>query len=1482
MASIDASVRRRPRAPRARPVGLSLLAGVLLALSAIGAASASASIPAGIAWNGLLGSDSAPAYVTLPGNVEVERASLGNNFNLAIGDNGKLYAWGDNSKGELGDGTTTDQTTPEEVSLPGGVEPVQVATGGGSYEFSLVLGANGELYTAGDDSEGQLGIGQDSGTSDTFVEVELPEGVTATSIAAGVAYALAAGSNGKVYAWGYNPYGELGDGTTTSEDTPEAISLPNGATATAVAAGYSNSFALASDGTLYGWGAAGTLLGDNTPPGDYGEVFGPAAVTMPAGVTVAAVTEYQAGNDVAFAIGSDGHLYGWGDNYDGELGDGTGNPEYAPVPISLPGGAEASAVAAGPGDNYVIDTSGQVYSDGIDEGYDLGDATAGTGDVKETFEPIDQPSGFSATAVYPGGYDNDENPGEYAVAVGSTSHEAPRFTVDSPPGSLAGGSGVDYTFTAVGEPAPTYALAPGAPAWLLINPTTGELTGTAPAGYELASYSVLAESTAGTTTAGPFYLADPSSTATVSGSVYDGQSATSNPTGAVVDACASGSSFCIQAPVQGDGSFSLSAIVGTTLTLTAYPPQGGDFGGPSAAVPDQTVPAGGLSDVDLVLPAAESVSLGLGSQPAGTTAPTLVWTEGTQVTESGCSDGFGAVSVQGQVGGTGQWQTNIYPLTESPPGSGDYIGTVPPQYPTHGSVSIESRISCPPLSNLAPSLGPAGGGTTVQVTGSGFTGATQVDFGSTPASSFQVISDEDVQAVAPPGSGTVPVTVTTPSGPLTSDDYTYQAVTGVSPASGVPAGGNTVTITGTGLGSVDAVDFGGVRAAFTPVSGTEVTATAPAQAAGTVDVTVGTVYGGTTPTSAADRYTYTTTPGGGVVARRAAGHARPTATATAAASPRLTLLGALARRVTELVTENAGELVAGFENSEAASQAIEQFLTGVDPCKLGQLALAQALKAALEVPTEAYLDAVVPELVATVVAATAETGPGALAAGAITAVAAHFATGYLLDYFSDIIADQVLANLGCEQATPGVMPPIVINALIDPSGNVLDTNGNPIGGATVTILRSDVFAGPFTPVDVTQPGIEPATNPETTDTAGTFMWDVDSGFYEVQAGSGSCTDPNDPSSSTATIGPYPVPPPQTGLTITLSCPDESPAPTPTVTGLGVTSGPPAGGTSVQVSGTGFTPTSTASFGGTAATSTQYLSPTALLAVSPAGSGSADVVVQGPGGSSATSAADEFFYGNAPQVTGLSVTQGSTAGGTSVTISGSGFTGATGVGFGSQPASAFTVTSDGAIQATAPAGMAGTVDVTVETPAGGSTPVSADQFTYVTPSSGGGINTNTNTNTTTTTTPTSPGTPGLTAIFPPSAPRAPVLSAVSLVARTFTAHAGTMLRLTLSEAAGVSVVVEHSKSGRRRRGGPCRANAKKGTRCTLVVRVATLSLTGAKGADRLKFAPGDLPAGSYTARVVAQTTAGSSAPATVHFTIEKPKKAKKAKKAKKRH
>jgi hypothetical protein len=184
------------------------------------------------------------------------------------------------------------------------------------------------------------------------------------------------------------------------------------------------------------------------------------------------------------------------------------------------------------------------------------------------------------------------------------------------------------------------------------------------------------------------------------------------------------------------------------------------------------------------------------------------------------------------------------------------------------------NFNCEPVqavaltSSVMPDAGPATGGTSVAITGTGFTGATVVAFGGTNATSFIVNNDSSITATAPAGSGIVDVIVTTAAGVSpggAADQFTYSGtptpvptVTSIASNLDLPYGGSAITITGTNfLTGVTNVSFGSNNAAgFLVTSATSIAAITPPGTAGTVDVTV-TNSGGTSATGAADRFIYT-------------------------------------------------------------------------------------------------------------------------------------------------------------------------------------------------------------------------------------------------------------------------------------------------------------------------------------------------------------------------------------------------------------------------------------------------------------------------------------------------------------------------------------------------------------------------------------------------------------------------------------------------
>jgi large repetitive protein len=316
---------------------------------------------------------------------------------------GQLYSWGQGAFGADGDGSTADQAVPVAVSLPAGVTATVIATGSVG-DTELAIGSGGNVYAWGGNEAGQLGNGSGgdpatmtcpNGPSDvscaqTPVVVSLPAGVTPAAVAAGDITGYALVSGGTVYAWGGAADGELGNDTLGSKscasgsgaiypctDTPVTVLLPAGVTATAISAGSADGYAVGSDGNLYAWGSnLNGQLGNGTVSAG-SDV--PVQVSLPAGVTPVSV---DGGDGTAYAIGSDGKLYAWGAAGSGQLGNGTLGTQTCnnttcqttPVLVSFPAGVQATAVAAGDSSTYAIGSDGRIYAWGSDENGSLGGA----------------------------------------------------------------------------------------------------------------------------------------------------------------------------------------------------------------------------------------------------------------------------------------------------------------------------------------------------------------------------------------------------------------------------------------------------------------------------------------------------------------------------------------------------------------------------------------------------------------------------------------------------------------------------------------------------------------------------------------------------------------------------------------------------------------------------------------------------------------------------------------------------------------------------------------------------------------------------------------------------------------------------------------------------------------------------------------------------------------------------------------------------
>jgi len=317
--------------------------------------------------NGQLG-DGTKTSRTVPVHVmsDVTAISACSLHSLALKSDGTVWAWGWNYHGQVGDGNSgagADKSTPFKISSL--TDVVAISAGSG---HSLALKSDGTVWAWGANTNGQLGDGTNGAGADksTPVQVLFMAGVTVTSISAGGTHSLAL-VGGEVWAWGHNEFGQLGDNSTIDRNRP--VRVLGGAsgdtylTDVTISAGGGHSLALKSDGTVYAWGDNRFgQLGDGTTD----DCLTPVKILPLTGVTA-----ISAGNDHSLALRDNGTVYAWGNNEFGQLGNGDIGTDFKKSPVQAIGFSETgyltdvTAIAAGYLGSYVLKSDGTVWALGI-------------------------------------------------------------------------------------------------------------------------------------------------------------------------------------------------------------------------------------------------------------------------------------------------------------------------------------------------------------------------------------------------------------------------------------------------------------------------------------------------------------------------------------------------------------------------------------------------------------------------------------------------------------------------------------------------------------------------------------------------------------------------------------------------------------------------------------------------------------------------------------------------------------------------------------------------------------------------------------------------------------------------------------------------------------------------------------------------------------------------------------------------------------
>jgi alpha-tubulin suppressor-like RCC1 family protein len=265
---------------------------------------------------------SSPVRVTGLPTTAVE-VSAGHSHTCARTTDGKVWCWGSDFFGQLGNGVSGsghDSSRPLQVTSLGSTV-VGVSAGG---NFTCAVKTNGSLYCWGRDIEGQLG----NGRSGPFLHYSTPQLVSGISSVAGVStgdlHACARKTDNSVWCWGYNGYGEVGNGTTTIQTVPAKITT----SATNVSAGGYHTCARTGTSTALCWGRnSNKQIGD----GSTTNRLVPIKVTA-LGSSVASVS---AGQFFTCARRTNNSLVCWGDNTSGQLGNGTTSAQSCPVAVSM-------------------------------------------------------------------------------------------------------------------------------------------------------------------------------------------------------------------------------------------------------------------------------------------------------------------------------------------------------------------------------------------------------------------------------------------------------------------------------------------------------------------------------------------------------------------------------------------------------------------------------------------------------------------------------------------------------------------------------------------------------------------------------------------------------------------------------------------------------------------------------------------------------------------------------------------------------------------------------------------------------------------------------------------------------------------------------------------------------------------------------------------------------------------------------------------
>ena len=295
---------------------------------------------------------------TVSGGTNWKLIVCGSYHTAAIKTDGTLWTWGSNYFGQLGDNSITNRSSPVQT-VSAGTNWKQVA--GGLYHTAAIK-TDGTLWAWGRNSYGQLG---DNTRTSRYSPVQTVSGGTNwKQVSCSEYHTAAIKTDGTLWTWGRNFYGQLGDNSITNRSSP-VQTVSGGTNWKLIACGTGHTAAIKTDGTLWTWGSnSDGQLGDNSVSNRSSPVQ-----------TVSAGTNWKqvaCGQYHTAAIKTDGTLWTWGRNFYGQLGDNSITNRSSPVQ-TVSGGTNWKLIACGTGHTAAIKTDGTLWTWGSNSDGQLGD-----------------------------------------------------------------------------------------------------------------------------------------------------------------------------------------------------------------------------------------------------------------------------------------------------------------------------------------------------------------------------------------------------------------------------------------------------------------------------------------------------------------------------------------------------------------------------------------------------------------------------------------------------------------------------------------------------------------------------------------------------------------------------------------------------------------------------------------------------------------------------------------------------------------------------------------------------------------------------------------------------------------------------------------------------------------------------------------------------------------------------------------------------